>query len=75
MSLLISIQHNPVIRQTYQRLVAAGKHNKSRIYGLHAQDDYHSQCHAEKSYIMADRTFLTGNHSRLLGILAFKRNI
>ena len=28
MSMLTSIQHNPVIRQTYQRLVAAGKHKK-----------------------------------------------
>ena len=53
MGALVASRFNPVIRDFYQRLLAAGKPKKLALTALHAQAADHPQLHAQASVILA----------------------
>ena len=53
MGALVASRFNPVIRDFYQRLLAAGKPKKLGSHSLHAQVARHTQLHAQASLTLA----------------------
>ena len=71
MAMLCAIQHYPVMKQFYNKLVAQGKHKKSRPHGVYAKNDHPTERHGPRSEGVADgvnsfATDLILDHSRLL---------
>ena len=68
MGALVASRYNPVIRDFYQRLLAAGKPKKLAPHSLHAQAARYPQLHAQASLALARHDF----HIRCSFLLTFK---
>ena len=65
MPMLSALQHNPVIRTFYQRLLDRGKPRKVALVALHAQDADHTERHPARGDHLGPTDRLTCYHSCL----------
>jgi hypothetical protein len=48
MGMMSAMQHNPVMKSFYQKLIAQGKHKNGSPNRLHAKNDYDIKCNGSR---------------------------